>query len=124
MYGNREAAFTVLSWGSNKGGILEALEMLKADDVEGRLLQVRLMSPFPTDELSGLIDSAAPLVAVEASFSAQLAQALRQHTGRACEHLVVKYNGRPMSARELYGAFNEILGGEAEQRMVLRNPYE
>ena len=124
VYGNREATFTVLSWGSNKGGILEALQMLKADGVEGRLLQVRIMSPFPAEELSELIDSAAPLVAVESSFSAQLAQALRQHTGRACEHLVVKYNGRPMSARELYGAFKEILGGGAEHRLVLRNPYE
>ncbi len=124
VYGNPEAAFTLLSWGSNKGGILEAMDMLKVDGVEARLLQVRLMSPFPREELSELIESAAPLVAVESSFSAQLAQALRQHTGRACEHLVLKYNGRPMSARELYGAFKEILGGAAERRVVLRNPYE
>ena len=124
VYGNPDAAFTVLSWGSNKGGILEAMEMLKDEGIEARLLQVRIMSPFPTEEMSELIDSAAPLVAVESSFSAQLAQALRQHTGRACEHLVVKYNGRPMSAREIHGAFKEILGGAAENRIVLRNPYE
>jgi 2-oxoglutarate ferredoxin oxidoreductase subunit alpha len=124
VYGNPEAAFTLMSWGSNKGGILEAMDMLKGDGVQARLLQVRIMSPFPTEEMSELIASAAPLVAVESSFSAQLAQALRQHTGRACEHLVVKYNGRPMSARELYGAFKEILEGKAEQRIVLRNPYE
>jgi 2-oxoglutarate ferredoxin oxidoreductase subunit alpha len=100
------------------------MDMLKVDGVEARLLQVRLMSPFPAGEIAELIEDAAPLVAVESSFSAQLAQVLRQHTGRACEHLVVKYNGRPMSARELYGAFNEILDGKAEQRIVLRNPYE
>jgi 2-oxoglutarate ferredoxin oxidoreductase subunit alpha len=124
VYGDREAAFTVLSWGSNKGGILEAIDLLKADGIEARLLQVRIISPFPTQELAELIDSASPLVGVESSYSGQLTQALRQHTGRACEHLIVKYNGRPMSARELYGAFKEILAGEAESRIVLRNPYE
>jgi hypothetical protein len=37
---------------------------------------------------------------------------------------VVKYNGRPVSARELTDALRTIHSGSAEQRIVLRNPYE
>jgi len=124
VYGNRDAAFTMLSWGSNKGGIIEAIERLAADGVEARLIQVRIMSPFPGPELDELLAGADPLVAVECNFSGQLAQVLRQHTGRACDKLVVKYNGRPMSGRELHGAFQQIVAGTDETKIVLRNPNE
>ena len=36
VYGDPEADFTVLSWGSNKGGILEAIERLDRGDVAHR----------------------------------------------------------------------------------------
>lgn len=124
VYGDPDAAFTILSWGSNKGGIREAMEQLAAEGIAARLVQVRLMSPFPTPELEELFASASPLVAVEANFSGQLAQVLRQHTGIACDHLVVKYNGRPMSGRELHEAFESIHAGNAETKIVLRNPNE
>jgi len=124
VYGNPDAAFTVFSWGSNKGGILEAIEAIAEDGVDARLVQVRLMSPFPTAELEKLLSTAKPLVAVEANFSGQLAQVLRQHTGIACDNLIVKYNGRPMSGRELREAFTTIASGNAEAKIVLRNPNE
>jgi len=124
IYGDPDAAFTILSWGSNKGGIREAMEQLAEEGIAARLVQVRLMSPFPTPELEELFASATPLVAVEANFSGQLAQVLRQHTGIACDHLVVKYNGRPMSGRELHEAFKSIHEGNAETKIVLRNPNE
>jgi 2-oxoglutarate ferredoxin oxidoreductase subunit alpha len=124
VYGDRSAAFTIVSWGSNKGGILEALERLAADGIAARLVQIRLLWPFPTDELIPLLADAAPLVVVELNFSGQFAQLLRQQTGRASDYLVVKYNGRPMSGQELHRALRDIHAGTSEPRVVLRNPYE
>jgi 2-oxoglutarate ferredoxin oxidoreductase subunit alpha len=124
VYGDPEAAFTVMSWGSNKGGILDAIERLAEDGIAARLVHVRILSPFPTSELEELFASTAPLVAVEANFSGQLAQVLRQHTGIGADHLVVKYNGRPMSGRELYEAFKTIHAGTDEKKIVIRNPNE
>jgi 2-oxoglutarate ferredoxin oxidoreductase subunit alpha len=124
VYGDRSAAFTIVSWGSNKGGILEALERLAADGIAARLVQVRLLWPFPTDELLPLLADAAPLVVVELNFSGQFAQLLREQTGRASDYLVVKYNGRPMSGQELHRALRDIHAGTSEPRVVLRNPYE
>jgi 2-oxoglutarate ferredoxin oxidoreductase subunit alpha len=124
VYSDRSAAFTIVSWGSNKGGILEALERLAADGIAARLVQVRLLWPFPTDELLPLLADAAPLVVVELNFSGQFAQLLREQTGRASDYLVVKYNGRPMSGQELHRALRAIHAGTSEPRVVLRNPYE
>ena len=43
-----------------------------------------------------------------------------------CDHdfLICKYNGRPIAAKEIQRAVREIHGGNAEKRVVLRNPYE
>ena len=124
VYGDRQAAFTIMSWGSNKGAILEALQCLAADGAAARLVQVRLLWPFPTDEIRPWLETADPLVVVESNFSGQFAQLLREQTGRASDYLVVKYNGRPMSGRELYRACKDIHAGTHEPRLVLRNPYE
>lgn len=122
VYGERNAELTILSWGSNKGAILEAQETLEAQGVPARVIQVRLLLPFPGDELTELLATASPLVIVESNFSGQFAQQLRMHTGIVPDHLIVKYNGRPISAEELLVALNEIRDGGAERRIVLRNP--
>ncbi|MCH7824447.1 MAG: 2-oxoacid:acceptor oxidoreductase subunit alpha [Acidobacteria bacterium] len=124
VYGDPAAEFTILSWGSNKGAIVEAIELLAEEGCAARLIQVRIMSPFPGPELEELLAPAKPLIGVEANFSGQLAQVLRQHTGIACDKLVVKYNGRPMAARRLYETFKTIMDGTDETKIVLRNPNE
>jgi len=124
VYGDPEADFTVLSWGSNKGAIVEAIELLAEEGLAARLVQVRIMSPFPVAELEEVLATAKPLVGVEANFSGQLAQVLRQHTGIACDKLVVKYNGRPMAGRRLHETFKTIMDGTDETKIVLRNPNE
>ncbi|MFQ5855151.1 MAG: 2-oxoacid:acceptor oxidoreductase subunit alpha [Anaerolineae bacterium] len=124
IYGDPAATFTILSWGSNKGGILEALERLSADGISARLVQVRLLWPFPADEIMSSLENADPVVVVESNFSGQFARLMRENTERVTDYLVVKYNGRPMSGQELYRAFKEIHEGTSEPRVVLRNPYE
>jgi 2-oxoglutarate ferredoxin oxidoreductase subunit alpha len=124
VYGDEAARFTIVSWGSNKGAILEAMQRLADDGMAARLVQVRLLWPFPSDALEPLIAQADPLVAVESNFSGQFAQLMREATGRRADHLVVKYNGRPMSALELHAALKSVYDGKAERKVVLRNPNE
>ena len=124
VYGDPGAAFTVLSWGSNKGAILEAMQRLEADGISARLIQVRLLWPFPTPELQPWLQTSRPLVIVESNYSGQLAHLVLENTGCSFDHLIVKYNGRPMSGQAVYHAFKSIAAGGAERRIVLRNPYE
>lgn len=124
IYGDRDAELTFLSWGSNKGAILECVELLEAEGVPARFLHVRLIKPFPVDEITELLSTAKPLVIVEANFSGQYAELLRANTGITPDHLVLKYNGRPISAEEVYRTISEIRQGDADTRIVLRNPYQ
>jgi len=124
VYGDPKAPLTIISWGSTKGGILEAIKNLEADGIQARLVQVRLLWPFPAQELIPLLDKANPLVVAELNYSGQFAQLLRENTGHTPDHLIVKYNGRPMSGQELHQALRQIAEGKSERRIVIRNPYE
>ncbi len=124
VYGDPEAAFSVVTWGTNKGAVLEALERLREEGVRGRLVQVRLLWPFPAAELTRLLEKASPLVVVELNYSGQFAQLLRRETGLTADHLVVKYNGRPISGLEMTEALRQVAASEAGARFVIRNPFE
>ncbi len=124
IYGDRDAELTIVSWGSNKGAILETLDLLEAEGISARYLHARLMKPFPAEEITELLATASPLVIIEANFSGQYAELLRANTGITPDHLVLKYNGRPISAEELIRTMHEILQGDADSRIVLRNHYQ
>lgn len=49
--GKRQADITIVSWGSTKGPILDAMKLLERDGIAVEFLQVRLASPFPAEEV-------------------------------------------------------------------------
>ncbi len=124
VWGDPEAAFTLLSWGSTKGVILDTLERFEKRGIPLRFVQIRLISPFPAEELRPLLDSASPLVDVELNGTGQLARILRMETGREVDYHILKYTGRPISVEELTEALDRILNGTAERRIVLMQPFE
>jgi 2-oxoglutarate ferredoxin oxidoreductase subunit alpha len=124
LYGDSEATLTIITWGSNKGAVLDALGRLEEEGIRARALQLRLLWPFPADELEAILSTATPLIAVECNYSGQMHTLLKAQTGRTCEHMIVKYSGRPISGKSLYRALKQILAGNAEARIVLRNQDE
>jgi len=127
FYGPKDAPMTVVSWGSPKGAILDAMHALREQDgISVNFLQLRLMSPFPTEEVKEALSRSKRLVDVEMNYSGQFAGLLREMTGISADYHVVKYNGRPMSCEEVYDALKQISSsaaakGQAPKRMVLRN---
>jgi 2-oxoglutarate/2-oxoacid ferredoxin oxidoreductase subunit alpha len=119
FFGPEKADVTLVSWGSTKGAILDAMEWLKEDGITVNFLQIRLIHPFPTAEVTRILSKAKKIVGVEMNYSGQLIGVLRERTCIPVEQLVVKYNGRPMSCEEIYEAVKAIHGGKAPKRLVL-----
>lgn len=109
----------VISWGSTKGAILEALEKLSEEGSKLRFIQVRLLHPFPTETVKKFLTNAKLVIDVEMNYSSQLGSLVQQNTGREIDYKIVKYNGRPMSTTEIYIALKSILSGNNERRIVL-----
>jgi len=124
IYGNETARFTIITWGSTKGAVWDAVKRMAQQGIEVRAIQLRLLWPFPTEELTTLLADAAPLVVAECNYSGQLNALLHEHVGRSADHLLVKYSGRPMSGDALFAALQEIHTGHGLPRRVLYNPNE
>ncbi|MFN2435080.1 MAG: 2-oxoacid:ferredoxin oxidoreductase subunit alpha [Nitrososphaeraceae archaeon] len=109
----------IVSWGSTKGAILEALEKLSKEGSKLRFVQIRLLHPFPTETVKKFLKDAKLVIDIEMNYTSQLASLVQQNTGREIDYRIVKYNGRSMSTTEIYITLKAILSGNNERRIVL-----
>lgn len=119
FFGDEEAPITIVSWGSPKGAILEAMEMLRKDGFMMNFLQVRIPHPLPKKYIEKILSKASKKIAVEGNYSGQLAGIIREETGILMDYFILKWNGRPMSADEVYEALLNIVQNRAQTRQVL-----
>ncbi|MGC8617797.1 MAG: 2-oxoacid:acceptor oxidoreductase subunit alpha [Thermoplasmata archaeon] len=109
FYGRQENKKVVISWGSTKGPILDALEVVK--DVS--LLQIRMMEPFPVEEVMKYLNGKT-IIDVEQNYSGQLADLLREKTGLEASSRIVKFNGRPIAFEEMVQVLSKPKLGKRE----------
>ncbi|MCF8069767.1 MAG: 2-oxoacid:acceptor oxidoreductase subunit alpha [Desulfobacterales bacterium] len=99
----------LVSWGSMRGAMEEAVNQLRADDINCGGVHVVDLWPFPDTALSEILEKVTQFFVVEQNQSAQLGQLIRQQTGCQYTDAVLKYNGRPMSAGEITDAIKTKL---------------
>ena len=119
LYGDKDAKNIVVSWGSPKGAILEAMGMLKEEGHRLAFLQVRMPHPLPKEFIADVLGRAKKKIMVEGNYSAQLAGIIAEKTGIGMDYFVLKYTGRPMAVDEVYNALKLALEGRAPARQVL-----
>ena len=101
FYGNKEADLTIVSWGSNKGIILDAMKYLEKENIKVNFLQIVLMSPFP-EKVDRILNESKKVVAFEQNYSAQLCGLIREHTGFEIKNKWLKFNGITFTPSEVY----------------------
>jgi 2-oxoglutarate/2-oxoacid ferredoxin oxidoreductase subunit alpha len=136
---NIESTIIILSWGSTKGAILDALERISGEfkNIKFIFIQIKLLNPFPSrlleytfNKLTGKeiqnnfkadSNSKTTIISIEMNYLAQLDILLKQNTTIRTDFNIVKYNGRPISFSELYESFKKIINNNIEKRVVLQN---
>ncbi|MDE1828796.1 MAG: 2-oxoacid:acceptor oxidoreductase subunit alpha [Thaumarchaeota archaeon] len=111
--------FCIVSWGSTKGPILDAIEMLRKENYNVGFVQIKLLNPFPTNHITSLLQNTKTIIDVEANHSAQLGKLLNENLDRKVDYYIVKYTGRAMTCSELYDSIKKIMDGKAQKREVL-----
>ena len=112
---------TIVSWGSTKGAILDAIDRLESEGKKIKFIQIRLMHPFPTTLIKKMLESTKVLIDIEMNYTSQLGLLISQNLNREVDYKIVKYNGRPMSSSEVYNALMHIITGKASRRIVLEH---
>jgi len=119
FFGDQTSENIVISWGSPKGAIIEAIDMLKAEGLAAGFLQVRMIVPLPAEEIRKALEGKKRVIDVEDNYLGQLGQVIKEQTGIVPNFHVLKYTGRPMTTTEVYEAIKLILTNKAAERQVL-----
>ncbi len=111
-FGDPDAETLVLSWGSNEGAIVEAMELLSADGIDVRFISVPYI--FPRPDLSDAVADAESVVVVECNATGQFADLVERDVLERVER-VNKYDGVQFKADELAADVKAVLETEADQ---------
>ena len=111
--------YTIISWGSAKGPILDAIDMLKNEGISIGYVQLKLMHPFPAEYVTSLLKDAKTIIDIEANHSGQLGKLFKQNVGRDIDYFILKYTGRAMTCTEVYDSLKKIIENKAIKREVL-----
>jgi 2-oxoglutarate/2-oxoacid ferredoxin oxidoreductase subunit alpha len=119
FFGDKNAENIVVSWGSPKGAIIEALNQLKEEGFNAGFIQVRIILPFPANEIQKLLTGKKRVIDVEDNITAQLGSVIAEKTGVKPNFYILKYTGRPMMTTEVYEALKTVFSDKAAERQVL-----
>lgn len=100
----------IVGFNSTRGTIEEAMGRLEADGVKVNHAHIRLVHPFPTEELLPLVKAAKKVAVVENNATGQLANILKMNVGHADKIVkVTKYDGNPFLPHEVHTRCKELL---------------
>jgi len=107
---HNDADVLVVGINSTIGTIQEAKGRLEKDGMKVNHAQIRLLHPFPAEEMKALVDKAKKVVVVEHNAQAQVTNLLKQHIGNAEKiESVLKYDGNPFLPKEIYAEVKELV---------------
>ncbi len=108
-FGDTEAETLVVTWGSNEGALVEALEYLEEDDISAHVISTPYIYPRP--DISEKVAAAERVMVVECNATGQFAD-LVEHDTLTRVQRINKYDGVRFKAGELAEEITRALNAE------------
>jgi 2-oxoglutarate/2-oxoacid ferredoxin oxidoreductase subunit alpha len=109
FYGDRNAASVIISWGSNKLIVKEALEKIMDDGHSAAALHFAQVYPLTAAMVAPYGLEAKRLICIENNARGQFAGLLKRELSLDVVHPVLKYNGECFTVLELYHQLKKLL---------------
>ena len=120
LEGPKDADVTLVGWGSCKGVIREAAEILRSEGIVTNQLHFKYLLPFHTKEALEILNRCKRTVGVEVNYTGQFARHLRSETGVSMDDMILKYDGEPFEPAFIVNRVKEIVQGESPSLEVTR----
>ncbi|HJV17862.1 MAG TPA: 2-oxoacid:acceptor oxidoreductase subunit alpha [Bacillales bacterium] len=106
---HEEADLLIVGFNGTRGAIEEAIGRLENDGLKVNHAHIRLIHPFPSDEVLPLVNTAKKVLVVENNATGQLANIMKMNIGNA-EKITkqLKYDGNPFLPYEIYSKCKEL----------------
>jgi 2-oxoglutarate/2-oxoacid ferredoxin oxidoreductase subunit alpha len=114
LSGPANADVTLIGWGSTKGVIEEACELLNEQGVSANQLQIRWLVPLHGDAILEMLRGSRHSIIVENNYSGQFARYLRSETSFVPSGHIRKYDGEPFMPHHIVDAVKEQLAGSTK----------
>lgn len=99
--GDSDADITFVTWGTTRGPVLSAMELLHQKGKKVSTLYFPWLFPFPAEDTKKALLHSKRIIVVEQNATSQLAQLIRSETGIDSTDTMVKYDGRSFMPEEI-----------------------
>ena len=99
---------SIISWGSNKGVIMDVINQLTKNGKKVSYLHVKYIWPLKKEVITKFIKGSKNCVIVEGNVTGQLASLIKRETGLEIPKKLLKYNGRPFTYEELLSQLQKL----------------
>ncbi|MBI2850380.1 MAG: 2-oxoacid:acceptor oxidoreductase subunit alpha [Chloroflexi bacterium] len=106
LYGSAETDTLLIGWGSTRGAIREATDILCQEGSSVSSLYLSELWPFPSGNIAGLLDKAKRSFVIESNATGQMSRLIRTETGKKTG-TILKYDGRPFTPNEIVQAIKK-----------------
>ena len=114
LSGPRNADVTLIGWGSTKGVVEEACELLNEQGISANQLQIRWLVPLHGEAILEILRGSRHTIIVENNYSGQFARYLRSETSFVPSGYIRKYDGEPFMPHHIIDAVKEQLAGNTK----------
>ena len=106
---HEEADLLIVGFNSTRGVIEEGMARLEAEGIKVNHAHMRLIHPFPVEEMLPLVTSAKKVVVVENNATGQLANIMKMNVGHIDKiQSILKYDGNPFLPHEIHTKCKEL----------------
>jgi 2-oxoglutarate/2-oxoacid ferredoxin oxidoreductase subunit alpha len=116
LAGPPDGEAVLVGFGSTKGVIAEAREILAREGVSVAAVHLRQVWPFPSGAVEGILSRYGTMLTVENNRRGQLARLIRRETGQEVSGTVSRCDGLPFSPEEVAREVKEKVWAERSTR--------
>ncbi len=112
LEGPPDAAVTLVTWGSTKGVVRDAIPLLEERGIRANHLPIKYLHPFHRREVLEILKPVRRAIVVEANFTGQFARHLSAETGYVVHDVIRRYDGEPFEPLYVVREVQRILEGK------------
>jgi 2-oxoglutarate ferredoxin oxidoreductase subunit alpha len=116
LAGPPDGEAAIIGFGSTKGAIAEAREILAREGVSVASVHLRQVWPFPAAAVEGILSRYGMALTVENNRRGQLARLIRRETGREVSGTVSRCDGLPFTPEEVAREIKERIWAKRSTR--------
>lgn len=106
--GEQEADLLFISWGSTKGAVCEAAEILRLQGHKISTLHFSQVWPLLPDQFQKYFSAAKKIVSIEGNATGQFAGLLRRESGLVVSHQISRFDGLPITPEYILQKLTEV----------------